>query len=151
MYEHLVERHQIEGLRSFSAQSFEEQLALDGMVMIRAIENGQTVAAHLWLRQDDVAYSHLAASTPRGYELSASYALYDQAIRYFAAELAWMNFGSGAGLSGAADDGLSQFKRGWASGSRVAHFCGKILQPETYLDLTHDAEPGFFPAYRASL
>ena len=30
LYEHLVERHHIEGLRSFSAESFEEQLALDG-------------------------------------------------------------------------------------------------------------------------
>jgi len=50
-----------------------------------------------------------------------------------------------------AKDGLTQFKRGWSTGSRTAWFCGAVLQPEKYAAFCSDAavsEAKFFPACR---
>ena len=151
LYAHLIERHQIEGIRSFSPAAFEAQLALDGMVMLRCLEEGEAIAAHLWLLQDDVAYSHLAASTPRGYEVGAAYAIYDRAISHFQGKASWVNFGSGTEPIGAPADGLAKFKRGWSSGTRTAYLCGKILQPSLYQELSRGIDTSFFPAYRQAL
>ena len=62
-----------------------------------------------------------------------------------------MNLGAGAGLTADAEDGLSRFKRGWATGVRPVHFCGRVLDPVEYERLaarSRERAGGYFPAYR---
>ena len=152
LFDDLIKRHQITGVKKFSKKSFLIQLGIPGMVVFRAFSNKQLVAAHLWYIQKNVAYSHLAASSQLGYELMASYALYKFAIDYFADKVAWMDLGAGAGLSSNSKDGLTRFKKGWSSDVRMTYLCGRIYNYERYRALTKLTQPNstnYFPAYRA--
>lgn len=151
LYAELTARHHLRGMTAFSRQTFAAQLRVPGIVMLRAVCDGATVGAHLWYKQGDVAQSHLAAANARGYELMAAYALYARALDVFAAEVSWLNLGAGAGLTADAEDGLSRFKRGWATGVRPVHFCGRVLDPVEYERLaarSRERAGGYFPAYR---
>lgn len=153
LYASLIKRHDIKGIRSFSAGSFAKQLTVPGMVMFRAVRDRETVGVLLWYVQGDVAYCHLGASNDVGYKARASFALYAHAIERFAdAGFRWLDLGAGAGLSGDGTDGLSRFKRGWSTGTRTAYFCGRITDQAKYLRLTGAKVPvvesGYFPAYR---
>jgi hypothetical protein len=149
LYDELVSRHQIVGISAFSPESFRRQLRVPGVVAFRASEGGVTVGAFLWYVDRHVAYWHLAAYSPRGYKLDASYALMAAALEHFVdVGLRWACLGAGAGVFADSADGLSRFKGGWASGTRTAHFCGRILDPDLYATLTR-RDTAFFPAYRA--
>jgi hypothetical protein len=149
LYAELVDRHGITGVAAFSSGSFQQQLTVPGLVAFRAVEADQIVGASLWYCDREVAYWHLAAYNPRGYKLDASYALLAAALEHFAdAGMGWACLGAGVGVASDASDGLSRFKAGWASGTRTAHFCGRILDPDRYEALS-TAESSFFPAYRA--
>jgi hypothetical protein len=151
LYSNIVDRFNLKGLKAFSKEAFRAQLGVPGIVMLRALHEGEVVAAHLWYEQGSVAHSHLAATTPLGYDLGAPYALHWAAIEYFTGRVSHVNFGGGAG----ADDrrsGLSQFKQGWSTGTRTAYFCGKVLNAAVYaqtLDLMNAPTTRYFPAYRA--
>jgi len=126
LYSTLVERHHIKGLAAFSRASFIKQSGA-GIVVFRAVHNEATVGMLLWYVQGNRAYYHLGAYSPRGYELGASFALFDSAIRYFAGhELEWLNLGGSAGVT-AGESGLDRFKRGWSTEVRPAYFCGRVL------------------------
>lgn len=152
LYSQLVVRHSISGIRAFSRAAFEKQLAVPGLVMFRASVDDETVGLHLWYLRDRVAYGHLGATSALGYALMASYALYWHAIEHFSEHARWLDLGGVAGLLDSdAADGLRQFKSGWATGTRQAFLCGRVLQPSVYERLT--AERGvsltpYFPAYR---
>ena len=151
LYANLADRHGLGGIHAFSRESFAGQLEVPGMVMFRAVAGGETVGMHLWYVSGEVAYSHLAASSERGYELMAAYALHWFAIEHFAGRLASLDLGAGAGI-GEDSGGLSRFKKGWSTGTRTAYFCGRIFDHEKYmkLSLENGAEKtGYFPAYRA--
>jgi hypothetical protein len=149
VYACLVERHGLRGVRAFSRLAFAGQLTVPGIVMLRAIHEGRTVAAHLWYVQGEVAYSHLAASSDRGYELQAPYALHWFALETFASNARWLDLGAGVRLRAA--DGLTWFKKGWATGTRPAYFCGRILDRRRYDEVlaARGLKDGdYFPAYR---
>lgn len=152
LYATLVRRHQLKGIKAFSRAAFIKQLSTPGMVAFRAIYRDNTVGAHLWYVKDKVAYSHLVASSPLGYELRAAYALHWSAIEYFAArELQWLDLGAGAGSKSDVRDGLSQFKRGWSTETRTAYFCGRILNHARYSEIVRACDipkTNYFPAYR---
>lgn len=149
LYGELVRRHGISGVAAFSTESFERQLAVPGIVALRAAEAGATVGAALWYVDRGVAYWHLAAYSSRGYKLDASYALLAAALEYFSgAGVQWACLGAGAGLEADATDGLSRFKAGWASSTRTAYFCGRVLDRQRYAALG-GGSASFFPAYRA--
>jgi hypothetical protein len=151
LYQTLIDRHQISGIRAFSAGAFAMQLRLPGLVMLRAIHQGQTVGAHLWFVQGDVAVSHLAAFSETGYGQGAAYALYWAALNHFSGKVRFLNLGAGAGLDNTDTDGLTRFKRGWATGSKTAYFCGRIFNPARYQALVQArnvSQNGYFPAYR---
>lgn len=151
LYAELVERHGLVGIKAFSRRSLERQLAVPGMVALRAVAGDEVVGGHLWYVQGDVVYSHLAAASQPGYALGVSYALYDFALRHFAERARWLNLGAGAGLSARSDDGLARFKRGWSSGTRIAYFCGRVFKRERYAEVVRmrGAETtDYFPAYR---
>jgi hypothetical protein len=153
LYATLVERHTITGIAAFSKESFARQLRVPGMVVLRAMHNNTTVGMLLWYGQGNRAYYHLGAYSTRGYDLGASFALFDYAITYFAQRgFAWLNLGSGAGVGTSVEQGLSRFKQGWSTGVRTAYFCGRILDPEKYQEIleTRGLPPTrYFPAYRA--
>lgn len=154
LYDHLVQRHHITGIAAFSRASFAAQWQVPGLTVLRATQQGETVGMTLWYRDEDRVYYHLAAYSPRGYECKASYALFHAAIEHFAqAGLRWMALGAGAGVQNDGADGLTRFKRGWATETRPVYLCGRILNQAAYhtLTTTGAAEPGFFPAYRHPL
>ena len=153
LYANLIQRHGIRGLTAFSAGSFKAQLAVPGISMFRATHGNETVGMTLWYADAEVAYYHLGAYSERGYEAEASFALFWRALEYFASQgLKWLNLGAGAGLSGADRmDGLTRFKRGWATGTRTAYFCGRILDHSKYdaaVSARNIIPADYFPAYR---
>lgn len=150
LYAFLRERHGIRGISAFSRQAFARQLAVPGLVMFRARAGAVTVGINLWYLDRGVAYYHLGASSPEGYRLHASYALFWHALNFFRSEAQWLDLGGVPGLEDDSSSGLRQFKAGWATGTRPAYFCGKIFEPEIYRQLSDGIEAGtFFPAYRA--
>lgn len=152
LYAGLVERRQLRGMRAFSRASFATQLAVPGVVMLRACHRGTTVGIDLWYEQGDVSYGHLAAYSAEGYRRLASYALLWSAIEYFSGRVGWIELGAGAGMGPSdSDDGLTTFKRGWATGTRPVYFCGRIFDRERYAAIVrhkHMPPTQYFPAYR---
>lgn len=151
LYEYLIQRHNLAGIKAFSRKAFEDQLRIPGIVVLQAKTEDTTVGAHLWFQQDNIAYSHLAAFTPRGYDLMASYALYWFAIEYFSPHFEFLDLGAGSGIE-AKQDGLSKFKRGWSTDTKVTYFCGKIFDQEKYNLIINTLDikaTNYFPAYRA--
>ena len=151
LYDNLVQRHSLTGIKAFSRPSFALQLAVPGLTMFRATHAGVTVAAQLWFLQEEVAYSHLAAANSRGYELMAAYALYSHALEYFAGRARFVAWGGGAGLDEGGRDGLAQFKRGWSNTTRTSFFCGRIFNRAAYDEICAAKGlrgEGYFPAYR---
>lgn len=151
LYQTLIDRHHITGLAAFSKNSFAQQLAVPGIVTFRAVENGATVGMLLWYQQENRAYYHLGAYSPRGYETGASFALFEYALRYFCSqEIKWLNLGAAAGAGGG-DSGLTRFKQGWSTGVRTAYAGGRIFAGKTYEQLVAAIGPyptDYFPAYR---
>jgi hypothetical protein len=152
LYATLVGRHQIKGIAAFSKQSFAKQLATPGMTAFRAIRDEVTIGMVLWYGLENRAYYHLGAYSPLGYELRASFALFEHSMQYFAEQkIKWLNLGAGAGISDNELSGLSRFKQGWSSGTKTAYFCGRIFAPEKYRELiaaSNTPNTDFFPAYR---
>lgn len=152
LFDLLIARHQLSGVKAFSRVAFEKQLLIPGLVAFRATHAGETVGIHLWFEQGDVGYGHLGVTSARGHELSASYALYAAAIEWFAGRLHWLNLGGAAGSSAGEGSGLVDFKRGWATGVRQAYFCGIVLNADAYTRLgtpNPRVRTDYFPAYRA--
>jgi hypothetical protein len=152
LYSHLIVRHEIDGIARFSRESFERQFRVPGLTAFRAMVGSETVAMLLWYISDAVAYYHLGACKPLGYEHKAMFALFDVALGHFSASgLRWAALGAGAGWQQTSTDGLTRFKQGWANDARTAWFCGRILNADSYRRLTQvgrETTSPFFPAYR---
>jgi hypothetical protein len=152
LYSNLIVRHGIQGISAFSKESFEKQLEVPGLVAVRAAYERKTVGMLLWYVQRNTAYYHLGAYSDLGYKLKSSFALFSWAIDHFAdTDVDWLNLGAGPGLNGGEEDGLSRFKRGWSSGTRLAYFCGRIFDQkrnDAILSAKKISETEYFPAYR---
>lgn len=152
LYNTLVTRHNIKGIPVFSRRSFAQQMEVPGLTAFRAMQNETVVGMLLWYTQGEVGYYHLGAYSELGYRLRASFALFRVAIDYFAANgLRWLNLGAGVGTSSDGSDGLSRFKRGWATDTRPAYFCGRIFNRTRYEEivrLKNAVGTNYFPAYR---
>jgi hypothetical protein len=152
LYDSLITKHRLSGIKAFSPRAFTAQLKIPGIIMLRASHGDQTIAAHLWYKQGDVIHSHLAASSAVGYEVMASYGIYWSALQMFAGEARWLNFGAAAGLGSRDTTGLADFKKGWATGTRTAYFCGHVYDRLRYseaLNASRFANSDYFPAYRS--
>lgn len=152
LYDQLIRRHGIQGLRCFSREAFALQLQVPGLVAFAAKWQGEMVAMHLWVWESSHAlvYSHLAASSELGYHLSAPYALYLSALEWFRAQgVRYLDLGGEVRTGqGSEASGLGFFKRGWANREQPVWLCGKILNAERYAQLTEKAGSAYFPAYR---
>jgi hypothetical protein len=151
LYAGLVERHAIDGMAAFSPDALARQLAVPGLTVFAATQAGRVVGMALFYAAGEDVYYHLGAYDEAGYAAKASYALFDRAIEWFRAEgLCRLLLGSGAGLVSDGTDGLSRFKRGWATGTVQGYLGGRILDPAAYRALAQRRTAGeFFPAYRA--
>ncbi len=153
LYTHLIQRHQIQGLRRFSEQAFAQQLQVPGIVVFAAKCQAEIVAMHLWYWESELglAYSHLAACSEVGYLHSAPYALYMAAIEWFQAQgVAQLDLGGEvSALAAQGKSGLGFFKRGWANRERPVWICGKILNAERYAQLAGKETGAYFPIYRS--
>jgi hypothetical protein len=151
LYGALIERHQIRGIAAFSKASFEKQMQVPGLTLFRAVARNETVGMMLWYRHNEVGYYHLAAYSELGYELKASFALFAWAIDYFSTRLRFLSLGAGAGIHGLEEDGLTRFKKGWATGTRTVYLCGRIFDRTRYNELVRArgvTDAGYFPLYR---
>jgi len=152
LYEILINRHQIKGVAKFSRAAFSIQLTVPGIVAVKATFQNRIVGVLLWYVQGGIAYYHLGAYTPEGYQRKASFALFWRCIEYFSdVGVKWLSLGAGAGIRGT-DDGLTRFKSGWATGTRIAYFCGRIFDHQKYNKIVDERQllaTEFFPAYRA--
>jgi len=152
LYDVLIERHNIRAMPRFSRESFKLQLSVPGIVAFKALSDDQTVGMVLWYKQGDIAYYHLGAYSELGYQQKASFALFWTLIEYFADhKIKWLGLGAGAGSENDGQDGLTRFKRGWATGTRTAYFCGRILDHLKYQEIVEVKDilsTKFFPAYR---
>jgi Acetyltransferase (GNAT) domain len=153
LYHTLIGRHNIKGITKFSKDAFAKQLSTPGIVAFRAVVDDKAVGMLLWYVQGNVGYYHLGAYSPEGYKLNASFALFWTLLGYFAdAGLKWLGLGAGAGIQGDEDDGLTRFKRGWATETRTVFFCGRIFDPQKYQEIIaarNIRNTSYFPAYRA--
>lgn len=152
LYDGLISRHDIRGIRKFSRRAFGLQLEVPGVVYFRVLYDGKLVGGNIYYIQGNVVFFHLSACTDEGYALGAAYAVKWAAMEYFAGKATWMDIGGGAGKHQMEDDGLAYFKRGWASGTRPVYFCGRILDEAKYAELAVKSNsPGstYFPIYRA--
>lgn len=149
----LVAKHDIRGMRAYSRNAFAAQLNLPGIVVMRAKHRDTTVGAQLWFQHEDVAYGHVLAFSQLGYDVGAPYALYWFALEHFLGKVRWCTTGGVSGTDVQGSGGLSQFKRGWATTTRTAFFCGRIFDRAKYDELVRLKGPApgdFFPAYRTS-
>lgn len=153
LYVHLIAVRSIRGLQAFSRCSFARQLQVPGLVMFRALSGAETVGMLLWYVHRNIGYYHLGAYSDAGYGLGASFALFWASLNYFAGQgLRWLSLGAGAGAKGDEADGLTRFKKGWATGDRTAYLCGCVLSRERYDALLEASQPiddAYFPPYRA--
>jgi hypothetical protein len=151
LYATLARKRNVTGLRTFSRTGFAKQLSIPWIVVFRAVFEDQIIGMHLWYVQNGVAYSHLEAVNETGYELGAAYALYWSALEFFRGSVGWVDLGAGAGTKKNAQDGLSYFKKGWATGSRPVYLCGRVFNRERYDELVNAKDAAridYFPAYR---
>ncbi len=153
LYGNLIRRHEIRGAARATEESFRLQLQVSGLYMFRAHRDGRTIGMILCMVQGENGYFHLGAYNEAGYRAKASYALVWSIFQHFAGTgLKTLNIGAGAGAFGDADDGLTIFKRGWASDARINYLCGAIIDAEAYARLPLPQKAGvssYFPAYRS--
>ncbi len=152
LYGSLIQRHKITGIKAFSRECFQEQLAIPGMVLILGKMDGEVVSANMVLMRNQIAYGHLAASSLKGYQVNAAYSIFWATFKYLAEQgIKYFDLGAAAGLKSQARDGLDQFKRGWTKNKQIVYFCGRIFNPEVYGEICKKkgiVETEYFPAYR---
>lgn len=152
LYSHLIERHNVKGIAAFSDDAFRRQIDVPGLVIQRAVRDGETVGMVLWILNGGVVYYHLGAYSTRGYRLRASFALFWNALEHFRGRAEFAALGAAAGARPGEKSGLDRFKAGWATATRPAFLCGRILAPERYAVLARQRRTpikSYFPAYRA--
>jgi len=153
LYEHIVDKHRVTGIRAFSREAFEIQSRMKGATMLTASLDGEVVGMHWYLTSKDVVYGHLAALHPDAYRVYASHGLFWTAIQHFRERYRWLDLGAAAGgTSPTSTDGLSQFKAAWSSATAPTFLCGKVVDRDRYRVLSRDGgagSPAYFPAYRA--
>ena len=151
LYDALIARHGITGLRAFSRRAFARQLAIPGTSVLAARHEGRIVGAQIYFLQGDAVFCHLGAFSEAGYELGVSHALDWTSIEHFHGKAAWLDLGGGAGRTSDGSDGLSRYKSGWTDDLRQAYFCGRICNPDRYREILATTGTGatdYFPAYR---
>lgn len=153
LYAGLAEKKGIRDLRRFDAESLAAQVAVPGAHLVTAWADDMLLGADLYYLDGDVAYAHLSAYAPEGYERSVSYPMIAAAHDYFSPRAGWIDLGGiPAQDAGRTGSGVGHFKRGWTDVTRLSHLCGAVLDRPRYDALSAARAPkdvAWFPAYRA--
>lgn len=149
LYDHLIERHNITGITTFSPKTFELQLQLPDMEIYQASLAGDVIGMVLFLKVEERVYYHLGAYSEKGYTHQAAFGIFWQALHDYQTQVQTVSLGAGSGLTNS-EDGLTRFKRGWSTGTRTAHLGKHIANKTVYEELSKQRAKGgsFFPAYR---
>jgi len=152
LYDLLIQRHNITGIRAFSKESFRKQMGIPNAVLVVGKLEEEVVGANLVLTSDKVAYDHLAAYTPAGYKSNAAYGIFWTTFQCLAERgIQYCDLGAATGVESDTRDGLDQFKRGWTRNRLPTYFCGRIYNPSVYETICRQkgiSETKYFPAYR---
>ncbi len=151
LWSQLVQRHRIFGLRAFSRSAFMKQLAVPGVVVLQAKHHEDIVGAQMYFIDGDIVHSHLSTTTSEGYRLGVTGAMDQFSIAYFADRAHWLNLGGGLGSSKGKLDGLSYYKKSWATNTRWSYFCGHVINRERYDSIVNASglsPTSYFPLYR---
>lgn len=152
LYGEAAARFAMSPIQAMSRRAFERQFRIPGLHMWRAVIGTETVAIATVFVHGDTAYGHLIALSEVAYRISAGYAIYATMLDDMRAHVGWFNLGGAPGATEAKQAGIGDFKRQWATGTRTAYLCGRILDSRAYRLLSEArALPGlgYFPAYRA--
>jgi hypothetical protein len=151
LYQNLIMKYEIKGIRAFSKNAFKVQLSIPGITVFKAIYMDKIVGIQLWFDNGNVAYSHLSAYSDEGYDLSVSYAIRYFSIEYFKEKnTPFLSMGAGSGI-GIKKEGLTHFKKGWSTGTKKVYFCGKINNKKRYNEIFKKNRlysNNYFPPYR---
>lgn len=151
LYEAECRRLHIGGMAAPGRAGFAVQLSIPGCFLLRASVDDRIIAMQMWMVNNrGVAHGHLVAMDDEGRRRSASYALYASAFELLAKHVEHANLG---GVPGKIDEdsAIARFKQGWGARVRVAHLCGRILDPYAYSILATDRRSDWFPAYRGAI
>jgi hypothetical protein len=151
LYDTVIRKFGLTGIRAFSRRAFVMQFSIPGLVMFRASHEGRTIGLDWWFVDGDVAYGHLAAYNETGYKLRASYGVKWNIIRHFIGKVRWIDLGGAAGATQGKPSGLAEFKQGWSTEKRATYFCGRVLDQKRYAELAApqiDEGSTYFPLYR---
>lgn len=153
LYKNLIRRHNISGISAFSSKSFEIQLQIPGMIIATGRFEDQVIGANLIIIKDGVAYWHLAAFSPDGYKIGASYGIFWNSLEYLRDNgVRFYDIGGGAGTTDDAEDGLAKFKADWSNDERRVYLCCRIFDRKKYESICQQKQikdVNYFPAYRA--
>jgi hypothetical protein len=152
LYDNLIKRHNISGIRAFSKESFNTQMQTPGFVFVAGKFGGGVIGGHIIAIHNDVAYSHLAAFSDTAYKHRASYGIYWMTLKYLTErKIRYFDLGAVAGIEEDAQDGLAKFKMGWSNDSRTVYLCGHIFDHDRYSETIKTkgiTSMDYFPAYR---
>jgi hypothetical protein len=153
LFERMVRRQNLSGLRSYSRMSFLKQFQTPGAVMFEVRSEGDVVGLDMIYVDGDHAYGHVCAFSEVGYRLRASYATRWRMLEYLQGRVRYLDFGGSVGTSDApAGDGLADYKRRWCALRMPVYLCTSVLNPAVYGELSAARgtreKPGYFPAYR---
>lgn len=151
LYRDLIDHHNITNVAAFPDQSLAQQLFVPGATVFSAFDEEDAIVSMLvFYEQRDRAYYHLGASSQAGYKAKASFALFDEAIRFYTLRgFPILSLGGAAGLEDDPSDGLARFKRGWAPLTAQSYLCGAVLNREQYDELSKGIPGSYFPLYRS--
>jgi hypothetical protein len=149
LYAELIALRGITGVQRFGPASFAALADCEGVSATAAFMGTELVSCHLWVKHGSVVWSHLAASSARGYANGATYAVYDWALRAFAGHV--VNLGGAAGHDDGVS-GLARFKSGFSNRVHQSWLLGQPLDVDAYARLCNARNrtpTDYFPAYRA--
>ncbi|MCS6893084.1 MAG: GNAT family N-acetyltransferase [Deltaproteobacteria bacterium] len=153
LYNNLIRRKNISGFTCFSKNILQKFLYVPGAKIFSAYRDQNLIGLVIFYISDPYVFYHLAAYSDEGYELSASYGIFWEAIQYFRLHGLRL-FHLGGAPDGGVGLGLLQFKKGFASGVRKAYFVGKVLDQDQFRQTLIASESfgvrDFFPPYRKS-
>lgn len=152
LYRDLVRRRAVTGFADLPDGSLRAQLEVPGCIAVRAIRRDRCLSMALWYRHGDVAHLHLQATDDEGYATGAAYAVMAASTEHLASEVQVVDLGGVAGDQDDPQHGLARFKRGWSTGTAMAHLCGAVLDRRAFGRLTAGRGASgdtYFPPYRA--
>lgn len=124
----------------FSAEHFGLLASMPALRTLAVVVDGEIVAITLWIVHADTLYFHDGASSAAGFAVSAAYAAFAHAIEVLAdgEGCRYVLLGGSSGLRDDRQDGLSEFKRGFANYSLPNHLCGASLRRPPAAEVSQD-------------